>query len=296
MTPSTYVWSISSDHAGNAYLGTGAPAAVLKIDLDGKSTTLFETKDLSVQSVRVGPDGAVYAATLPKGKIYRLDAAHSKAGAPENDDTAKVIFDPETTEEKPRYIWDMAFDAQGRLYIAAGGPGAIYRWDPAKPTTKAELFFTERRAAHSLPGICARRQPDCRIGRQRTRLSHRQSGHKALFCMTRRAARLPPWPSLRREPYMRPTWVTRAAINLPPLPVQGVATVNTTITIVQPGSIQTFNGNTMIPDGTEIFEIPAIGSSAFASGRAATTSCTPCAPRPHGLLAATGNRGRDLPY
>ena len=88
-TPSTYIWSISSDRAGNAYLGTGSPATVLRIAPDGKSTTLFETKDLSVQSVRVGPDGAIYAATLPKGRIYKLQPNASK---PETEETAKVVF------------------------------------------------------------------------------------------------------------------------------------------------------------------------------------------------------------
>ena len=35
----------------------------------------------------------------------------------------------------------MTFDAAGRLYIAAGGPGAVYRVDPAKPDAKPEAFF-----------------------------------------------------------------------------------------------------------------------------------------------------------
>ena len=35
----------------------------------------------------------------------------------------------------------MTFDAAGKLYIAVGGPGAIYRVDPANPDAKPELFF-----------------------------------------------------------------------------------------------------------------------------------------------------------
>ena len=57
-----------------AYLGTASPATVLRVGKDGKPFTLFETKDLSVQVVRLGPDGALYAATLPSGKVYRLKA------------------------------------------------------------------------------------------------------------------------------------------------------------------------------------------------------------------------------
>ena len=78
--------------------------------------------------------------------------------------------------------------------------------------------------------------------------------------------------------------------NLPPLPVQGVANVTTTITIVQPGSIQTFNGNTIIPDGTEVFEIPATGAphSLWASR---DELCTRCAPRRAGCWRPAGIAG-----
>jgi hypothetical protein len=71
-TPSTYVWSVAVDKVGVAYVGTASPATVLRIAADGKAFTLFETKDLAVQVVRLGPDGALYAATLPSGKVYRM--------------------------------------------------------------------------------------------------------------------------------------------------------------------------------------------------------------------------------
>ena len=123
-TPSTYVWAVASDPAGNAYLATGSPATVLKVAPDGKSTKLFETKDLTVQAIsRSTPTGRSYAATLPSGNVYKLKP---DANGPD-DKTATVAFDPDATAEKPKYIWDLLFDAQGRLYIATGGPAAIYR-------------------------------------------------------------------------------------------------------------------------------------------------------------------------
>ena len=286
-TPSTYVWSIASDRAGNAYLGTGSPATVLQIAPDGKSTTLFETKDLSVQSVRLGPDGAIYAATLPKGRIYKLQANAAKA---ETEETAKVVFDPETTQEKPRYIWDMAFDVQGRLYIATGGPGALYRWDPAKPGSKAELFFKSDE-----PHIrCLAFAPDGNLiaGSDGSGLVYRidKSGQGfVLFDAPRReitALAISPSGTIYAA-----NVGDKSRNNLPPLPVQGVANITTTITIVQPGSIQTFNGNTIIPDGTEVFEIPATGAphSLWASRDDIVYSLRST---PRGLLAASGNRGR----
>ncbi len=158
-TPSTYVWSVAAGKDGDTYLGTASPATVLRIGKDGKPFTLFETKDVSVQVVRLGPDGALYAATLPSGKVYRLKA---DATAKQDESSATVVFDlakldevetaggtkqdkasdrkssegdqpAEKTSGKSHYIWDMTFDASGRLYIATGGPGAVYRVDVSKP-------------------------------------------------------------------------------------------------------------------------------------------------------------------
>jgi glucose/arabinose dehydrogenase len=160
-TPSSFVWSVAVDKIGIAYLGTASPATVLQTGgrQGDKPFTLFETKDLSVQVVRFGPDGALYAATIPSGKVYRLKA---DAAAKQDETSATVVFDaakldaaatgldaakasdakPET---KSHYIWDMTFDAAGRLYIATGGPAAIYRIEldktGAKPGAKPEAFF-----------------------------------------------------------------------------------------------------------------------------------------------------------
>jgi hypothetical protein len=74
--------------------------------------------------------------------------------------------------------------------------------------------------------------------------------------------------------------------------VTGQATVTATITIVQPGSVQAFSGNTLIPDGSEVYEIPRgtepprrvwAGHDDIVYSLAWTSD---------GILAATGNRGR----
>ena len=134
------VWAAASDAQGNAYLATGSPAQVIRVAPDGKQTVLFSTKDVSVQALTVGADGALYAATLPSAKVYRLDPHTTK---PLDETSAPVVFDAAQTEAKSKYIWAMQFDAEGRLYLAAGAPGGIYRvsaastHSPAKP----ELFF-----------------------------------------------------------------------------------------------------------------------------------------------------------
>ncbi len=131
-SPSTFIWGITSDKDGVVYAATGAPARVYRITPDGKSSVIFEPKELQVQSIALGQDGAVYAATSPDGKVYRITrTAGGTAAAPEF--TADTFFDPKT-----KYIWDMAFDAQGRLYIATGDNGEIYR---VEKTGQGAVFF-----------------------------------------------------------------------------------------------------------------------------------------------------------
>jgi hypothetical protein len=77
---------------------------------------------------------------------------------------------------------------------------------------------------------------------------------------------------------------------LPPLPVQGQATI--TITVVQPGSVQqAANASTSVPEGTEIYAL-----SEDQAPRALWLSkdeiVYALAAQPDGLLALTGNRGR----
>ena len=55
-----------------------------------KPFTLFETRDLSVQALCIGPDGALYAATVPSGKVYKLNP---NATTKHDENSATVVFD-----------------------------------------------------------------------------------------------------------------------------------------------------------------------------------------------------------
>jgi sugar lactone lactonase YvrE len=143
-TPSTYLWAIASDAAGNVYAAAGAPARVYRITPGGATSVIFRPAELQVQAIVVAPDGVVYAATSPDGKVYRLEhegtaAASAKAG-PDVDPSwrSSVYFDPGT-----KYIWALALDARGRLYVGTGDHGQIFRVDAAG---KGSVFFTSDEA------------------------------------------------------------------------------------------------------------------------------------------------------
>ena len=135
-SPSTYIWSIAADGEGNVFAAAGAPARVYRVTPDGHASVVFAPPELEVQALVVDTSGVLYAATSPDGKVYKIErSAKNGKKAPEplsnegktNLDpnfTSSVFFDPKT-----KYIWDLALDAKGQLYVATGDQGQIFRVD-----------------------------------------------------------------------------------------------------------------------------------------------------------------------
>jgi len=307
-TPSTFVWSVAVDKNGTAYLGTASPATVLRVGSDGKPFTLFETRDLNVQVVRLGPDGALYAATLPSGKVYQLKP---DATVKQNDSSATLVFDAaqfddaiaangkttgNKTESKPHYIWDLTFDQAGRLYIATGGPGAVYRVDPAKSDAKGdpvphqgkpEAFFKSDEA--HIRSLAWDAKGNLIAGSDGSGLVYRinpQGKGYVLFEAPRR--------EITAVTVAANGTIYAASVGdknrnpLPPLPVQGIGTA--TVTIVQPGSLQAVNPSASLPEGTEIYAL-AEGQAPRKLWSDKDEIVYALAAHPEGLLALTGNRG-----
>ena len=296
-TPSTFVWSLAADKSGNVYAGTGAPATVLRIGPDGKAFTLFETRDVSVQVVRIGPDGSLYAATIPSGKIYKLNPA---ATAKQDDSTATLVFDParldnntksspeEKTGTHSHYVWDMTFDSVGRLYVATGGPAAIYRIDFTKPGGAPELFF--KSDEQHIRCLAWDHNGDLIAGTDGSGLVYRinpQGKGYVLYEATRREI---PAIAVAADGTIYAASVGDKSHNpLPPLPVQGTGVI--TFTVVQPGSLQAANASTSAPEGTEIYALqPNQAPRKLWSGKDEIVYAL--LPQKDGVLALTGNRGR----
>jgi hypothetical protein len=309
-TPSTFVWSVAVDKNGTPFLGTGTPAAVLRgsAEKGAKAVTLFETRDLNVQVVRVGPDGAIYAATVPSGKVYRLKA---DATAKQDEASATVVFDAgklggsgttsapaaksddsktdgDTHETKSHYIWDMTFDAAGRLYIATGGPGMVYRVDVAKPGATPEAFF--KSDEQHIRSLAWDAKGNLIAGSDGSGLVYRISPQGKGYVLFEAPRREITSVAVAANGTIYAASVGDKSRNpLPPLPVTGVGTV--TFSVVQPGSLQAVNASTSAPEGTEIYALnEGQAPRKIWSGKEEIVYAM--AARPDGLLALSGNRGR----
>ena len=304
-TPSTFVWSVAVDKSGNAYLGTGSPATVLRVGSDGKPVTLFETHDLSVQVVRLGPDGALYAATMPSGKVYKLNPA---ATAKQDESSATVVFDAANVEQlapaknakpadekavdkdasKSRYVWALTFDAQGRLYIATGGPGAVYRVNESKSGARPELFF--KSDEQHIRCLGWDKKGNLIAGSDGSGLVYRISPEGKGYVLYEAQRREIPAIAIGANGTIYAASVGDKAHNpLPPLPVQGTGVV--TFTVVQPGSLQVANASASAPEGTDIYALTE-GQAPRKIWSGKDEVVYALAAQSDGLLALSGNRGR----
>jgi hypothetical protein len=128
-TPSSYLWAVASSPNGDLFTAAGSPARVYYVTPDGQSTPIFEPQELQVQALVVDNSGVLYAATNPDGKVYRIAR---KAGADRKQPAGKasssspwsssIYFEPGT-----KYIWDLALDSSGNLFVATGDNGQVFR-------------------------------------------------------------------------------------------------------------------------------------------------------------------------
>src|SRR5713101_737764 len=140
-TPASVVWATAVGPQGEIYAATGGPARVYRILPGGQPSAIFQPQELQVQALVVDKNGVLYAATNPDGKIYRLEHSAAKSAGKDEKSKARsedewkssVYFDPGC-----KYIWDLALDDSGNLYVATGDHGEIFKVTAAG---EHSLFF-----------------------------------------------------------------------------------------------------------------------------------------------------------
>jgi len=119
-------WKQVQDAQGNLYVGSWAPGMVCRVAPDGSAEPYFKSGEMALSALAIGPDGVLYAAGLPSGKIYKITAA---------EESTVLATLPE------KYIWELACLANGDLYAATGNQGKLYR---ITPDGTASVVFTAR--------------------------------------------------------------------------------------------------------------------------------------------------------
>ena len=107
------VWSVAEAPDGTLWAGTGGDGKVLRLRAGQQEEIAFDADEANIFAVAVAGT-RTYAASSPDGRVYVIDGA-----------AAKPFFDPQE-----KYIWALAVDASGRLWVGAGNPAVIYRVDP----------------------------------------------------------------------------------------------------------------------------------------------------------------------
>jgi sugar lactone lactonase YvrE len=137
-TQSTYLWAIASDDRGDVFAAAGAPSRVYRITPDGSVSVILAPTELQVQALVVDKSGVIYAATSPDGKVYRIErkpparAISNSTASQQTNTSPQTALDPGYTssvyfDPKTKYIWALAIDNDGRLYVATGDHGEIFR-------------------------------------------------------------------------------------------------------------------------------------------------------------------------
>ena len=124
-------YSMARRADGSVFVGTGHDGKVFLWNKD-KVELFAETKELLVASLAFGPDGTLYAGTLPHGRIYAI--ARDKS-------VRRVI-----ELEKSEHVWDLLWDSRRkRLWAATGPEGRLFEVDPKR---KKAILRYDAKASH----------------------------------------------------------------------------------------------------------------------------------------------------
>jgi hypothetical protein len=128
-----YLWQVRLDSRGRLYAAGGSNATVVRFDEHGAATKVFESQELSAQTILFDSKDNLYVGTSPDGKVYKVTPDGQKS----------VFFEPKT-----KYIWALALDSHGTLFVGTGDKGEVFA---VGADGKGQLFYkTDERHARSL--------------------------------------------------------------------------------------------------------------------------------------------------
>lgn len=124
ITSAVSAWCALALADGSVLVGTGATGKVFRV-AQGQVTEYADTAQMAVTSLAQDVAGKVLAATMPNGKVFRLDGP-GKA--------TELVSLPGA-----QHVWALAFDPKTKSVFAGTGPeGKLFRIDE---TGKAQVHF-----------------------------------------------------------------------------------------------------------------------------------------------------------
>ena len=127
------VWDMARTADGTTYAATGDEGKVFRRDAKDNASwnVVYDATDSQALSLAVLPENRVVVGTGPNGQIVDVTDPNHAVTTPR--------LDPDI-----KYIWDLASDAKGNLYIGDHDNGAIRKVDAHGTIT---TFFTGRNSA-----------------------------------------------------------------------------------------------------------------------------------------------------
>src|SRR5271155_4104916 len=140
-----------------------------RLELAPKFTLLADADASYLWSLRLAPNGSLYAAGGSPARVFRFDDSGKPSAVFQSTDLAAqaIAFDAQGTlfvatspdgkvykvsasgetsvffDPKTKYIWDLAFGSDGTLYVATGDKGQIFA---VTPDGKSTLFYASDEA------------------------------------------------------------------------------------------------------------------------------------------------------
>jgi len=290
-TPASAVWATAVSAHGDIFAATGAPARVFRIASGGQPVPIFQPQELQVQALVVDKSGVLYAATNPDGKVYKLEAKSGGANLNAASEwSSSLFFDPKT-----KYIWSLALDNGGNLYVATGDHGEIFR---VSPNGEHSLFFKSDEPHIRVLAFDA--QGNLIAGSDGSGLIYRITPKGDGFVLYSAPKREITSLAIDKvgniyaaavgEKHSVPV-ATNVTVEIPaPKTSESVGSGNSNSQSSEP-TISLNNSNSAIPGGSEIYKIAPDGSPTLVwSSHDDLVYALAFGPHGH-LLAGTGNRG-----